>query len=123
MLRLRDWNKHDLAKIKNLNEQQNFRLLNLDNCVIDKVVECDNKIIAYGIVKEMSEAIILLDLNEPKITRVKALKELMKAAIFGASKKGHRQLHVFVSDRQLAESLKKHYGFIESQDIVLVRNL
>lgn len=117
-------NKNDIAQINNINSQQDFKLDNFDNCIIESVVDNgDGKILAYGIVKDLAEAIFLVDLTLPTITRAKAMQELMQIALFGTARKNIKQLHVFVKDRELANSLIKHFNFIESKDIILVRNI
>lgn len=113
----------DVPAIVELNRKQDFNLTNIDNCIIDRVVYDNDKVIAYGIVKEMSEAIILVNLEVPKISRMKALQALMKVAIFGAQSKGHEQLHVFVKDTKVAKLLIDKFHFQEVEDICLVRNL
>ena len=114
----------DVPEIVELTKQQpDFFLPDIDNCVIDRIIYQDGIPVAYGIVREMAEAIILVNYKMPKISRMKALKELMSIAIFGATRKGHHQLHVFVKDDKLAELLKNKFGFVQTQDIVLVRNL
>lgn len=120
---LKEVEKFDVLNVVNLARQQEFQLFDIDNCIVDKVVYNDGRLVAYGIVKEMSEAIILVNYEVPKISRMKALVELMKVAIIGAKNKGHKQLHVFVKDEELAKLLENKFHFIRSQDIVLIRNL
>lgn len=119
----RNVNRDDLESIEKLNAQQEFRLKDLDNCVIDKIVLENEKEIAYGITKYFAEAIILVNHDVPKITRMKALRELLSYAIWGSKRQGLKQLHVFVLDPKLAEVLKKHYGFKELDGIPLVKDL
>lgn len=116
--------KDDLGIINELNEQQDFKLEDINNCVIDKIaIDEEGKIIAYGIVKRLGEAIILVDLKAPKISRAKALRELMSYALWGCKKEKIPQLHCFVKDRKIADLLKKQFGFVEVKDIVLVKNI
>jgi hypothetical protein len=113
-------NIHEVAKLV---RQQDFTLPDIDNCIIDKVVYINDKMAAYGIVKEMSEAIIIVNYEVPKVSRMKALISLLRIAVLGAVDKGHKQLHVFVKDEELAKLLEKKFNFIRSKDICLVRNL
>lgn len=108
-----------------LNDQQNgFRINNFKNLIIEKIIYDDNKNpIAYGIVKKLAEAILLINPEMPKITRAKAMRELMKFAEYGAKHEGCDQLHCFVKDEKLADLLESKFGFQRSQDIVLVKNL
>lgn len=119
----RNFKPEDTADVIRINAQQDFRIKDRYSCIVDATVENNGNIVAYGIVKNLAEAIVLVDLEKPKLTRMKAIRELMKVAMFGAARKGIPQLHCFVSDRALADLLIKHYGFVESKDIVLVKNI
>ena len=122
---LREAFYNDLPLIDKLNHAQKyFKIDNLDNLIIDRLVFDDNgKSVAYGMVKKLAEAILLVNPEAPLLIRAKAMRELMQYAEFGAKKEGCDQLHCFVSDLRLAKALVKHYGFIKSEDIVLVKNL
>jgi hypothetical protein len=93
------------------------------NIIIGRAVDVNDKLSGYGIVKHHAEAMFEIDRTLPPITRMRALKELMHIAIFGASNARCEQLHVFVKDRRLADYLKKHFGFVETKDIVLAKEL
>ena len=104
--------------------QKDFRLNNLENIIIDRLVlEDDHTPVAYGVVKRMAEAILFTNNKVSQMNRAKALAELMKYAEFGATKEGCDQLHCFVQDERLVRTLIKHYGFMLTKDIVLVKNL
>ena len=122
-MHFRKLHNSDLPDINQINQQQDFRLDDLQHCVIDGVIIHNNEVVAYGIVKRQAEAIILVDKNKPKITRARALRELMRIAILGAKADDCKQLHCFVSDVKVAELLKRKFGFVETKDIVLVRDL
>lgn len=114
----------DWEQIQKLNSSQgDFRLTTFENPIIDRIVLVDDKIIAYGIVKHMSEAVMLVNSDAPKITRSKAMRELMNYAEMGAKRAGCEQLHCFVASESVAKILEKKFGFIRSKDIVLVKNL
>lgn len=113
----------DLPVIEQLNELQDFKLDNIGNCIVDRIVYDDNEVIAYGIVKRTAEAILLVNPEIPTITRAKAMRELMLIAQAETYESGIKQLHCFVKNSQLAESLEKQFGFIRTKDIVLVKNL
>lgn len=114
----------DLENIRYLSSlQKDFKLDCLDGAIIQKIVFDNNKLIAYGIVKKLAEAIMLVDPSAPKLTRAKAMRELMQFAEFGSKREGCEQLHCFISDPFLAESLEDHFGFIKSKDIVMAKNI
>lgn len=112
----------DLDGIKELNVLQDFKLDDLNHCIVDRVVYDNNILIAYGIVKHMAEAILLVNPKVPLITRAKAMRELMIVAEAHACKEC-KQLHVFVKDNKLVKTLEKQFGFKLTQDMVLSKEL
>jgi hypothetical protein len=123
-MEIRRINFSDIEIISHLSKMQNdFRLDSINNAIIDRIVFEEGKPVAYGIVKKLAEAIILVDPSAPLLTRAKAMRELMQYAEYGAKMSNCEQLHCFVSDEKLAKSLEKHFGFIRSKDIVLVKNV
>lgn len=122
-LNFRPLEETDYLELNRLNKQQDFDLDNIDNPIIDGFITSNENIVAYGIVKHFAEAVILLDLNTSKRTRIGALRELMKVAIFGTERAGLKQLHVFTKNKQVARLLMKHFNFKLEESISLVRNL
>lgn len=123
MLHFRKTRRVDIAEVQRLNDGE-FHFEGGELSVVDGIIyDSFGKTIAFGIVKPMAEAIFITDKTVPRITRAKALKELMRVAIWGTKKANISQLHVFVAEPRLAESLKKYYGFEEVKEIVLVKNL
>lgn len=120
---IRDITIGDYGLINDLNQLQDFKLKNINNAIIDKIVMINDNPIAYGIVKRLAEAIILVNPSAPLISRAKAMRELMSYAEYGSKKEGCEQLHCFVSDEKLAKTLIKHYNFIQTKDIVLIKNI
>ena len=114
----------DLPRISELNDlQDGFKLNNLDNIIIERLVLDGDRTIAYGVVKKMAEAIVFVNTNEPKYLRTQAIAELMQYAEFGTSKAGLQQLHCFTGNEGLARMLERKFGFIRTKDIVLVKNV
>lgn len=123
ILNFRKTSKHDFPEIDRINGGE-FYFKRGELSIVDGVIsDVNGKTIAFGIVKPRAEAIFIADKNLPTITRAKALKELMRVAIWGTKKANINQLHVFVSSPELAKSLIKHYGFSKVEEIVLVKNL
>lgn len=120
---IREVTKDDLETIEHLNSLQgDFKITTENACIIDRIVYEGNKVIAYGVVKKLAEAIILVNPKVPQITRAKAMRELMKYAEIGSKNAGCEQLHCFVKDLRLARTLENQFGFVQSHDIVLVKN-
>jgi hypothetical protein len=109
--------------VKLNNEQKDFSLNTIADSIVDRIVYSGDEVVAYGIVKKMAEAIMLTNPKVPLSLRAKAMRELMIEAEIGSKKFGCNQLHCFVSNRQLADTLIKHFGFIPTQDIVLVKGI
>ena len=103
--------------------QDSFKLDETSGNIIDRIVfegECP---IAYGVVKRLAEAVMLVNPGAPVLIRAEAMRQLMQYAEWGAKKEGCAQLHCFVNDLKLADSLIKHFNFVPTTDIVLVKNL
>ena len=124
MLTIKSIEESDYKAIDDLNNKQtDFKLDNINNCIVDKIVYDGRVAIAYGIVKRMAEAIMLVNHNSPRLLRAKAMRELMIYAESATKAEGLDQLHVFVHDVQLARSLERQFGFVQAADVVLVKNL
>lgn len=114
----------DLELIAQLNDlQDDFKLNGREHSIIERIAMDGDESVAYGIVKELAEAIILVNPNMPRAKRAKALAELMQYAEFGTARMGIDQLHCFVKDDLLARMLERKFNFIRTKDIVLVKNL
>ncbi len=123
-LKTRKTTKHDLPSVHELNKEFNFVFIPGELCIDDAVViDENNKIVGFGMIKPFAEAVFITQKNLPKATRAKALMLLMHRAVASSKEFGSRQLHVVVEDPKLGESLTKHYGFEVVQGTVLVKNL
>ncbi len=122
---LRNITPSDMMLIEALNEQQPEFKINLGNSIVDRIVMDNDKVVGYGIVKNFAEAVILLNNEASLLSRLDAMDRLMSVAVEGTKKKGIEQLHCFVNpgNQRLLNSLKKRYDFIETKDLVLVRNI
>lgn len=79
-------------------------------CFLDAIVSEEDKVIAYGAVTLLAEAVMVLDLDASLKEKDWALRQLIWQAIQGVSGKMDG-LHAFVQDPKFAELLKKHFGF------------
>lgn len=86
----------------------------------DIVVEDGGKILGYGQNREITEAIMLLDLSLPLRVRRAALSEMIKESLYRASQRGHNQIHSFVQDPNFESALKKHFGYKDTKGKALV---
>jgi len=86
-------------------------------------VEDDDEVVAYGMVKLFAEAIMVLDLDRPLRNKADAFKLLIEAAIAKSRDLHMEQLVGFVENRDFANILRKHYGFVNCSGEALVLNL
>ena len=101
-----------------------FGLPSLDNTIIKRVVEVDDKPVAYGFAKIFAEATLVLDQSNPRTLKVQALQALMLDAIRGCKQHKISQLHATIKDRpEYVKLLKKHYGFKDVNGTMLVMEI
>ena len=101
-----------------------FKLTPGELSLVDGVmVDENNDIVSFGIVKPMSEATFLTNPNFSTRARVVAMRQMLNIAFDKTREFGVKQLHVFCEDKRLAEALVKHYKFEPVDSIVLVKNL
>jgi hypothetical protein len=123
-LTIREIKEGDFKVINELNQLQgDFKISDLNNIIIDRIVLDGNVVVAYGIVKKFAEAILLVNPIVNKMLRAQAMRELMIYAMSATSAEGITQLHTFVHDAKLARLLERQYDFQQTHDIVLVKNL
>lgn len=120
---IREIGRDDLEIIDKLNKVQDFKLSDIKHCIVDRIVYEGTEIVAYGIVKRMAEAILLVNPAISKLTRAKAMRELMIVAEAYSKKSDCQQLHCFVKDDKLAKLLEKQFGFKLTSDLVLCKDL
>lgn len=116
-------NKRDLECIDELNRLQDFKLPDVKHCLVDRIVYDGDTVIAYGIVKKMAEAILLVNPSAPLPSRAKAMRELMIVAEAFSARADCQQLHCFVKDARLVKTLEKQFGFKLTKDMVLSKDL
>jgi len=111
----RIWNEH---------YKEEFSIPSFDHTIIRRVVEVDDKVVAYGFAKLNPEATLILDLNEPRSVKVQALRALMFDAIRGCKEHNLSQLHAVIKNRPEYEKLlRKHYGFRDIDGTMLVMEI
>jgi hypothetical protein len=81
-----------------------------DKTITEAIVSEEDRVIAYGAVTLLAEAVMVLDLDASLREKDFALKQLIWQAIQGVSGKMDG-LHAFVQDPEFAKVLKKHFGF------------
>lgn len=113
----------DIDRILEINKQNDFPIPKFDNIITQAVIEDESGVIAFGMVKLFAEAILILDHNQPKRSKISAIQLLMLEAIRGSKQHELTQLHAFIKDEHFSDLMKKHYGFENCSGIPLVMNL
>lgn len=72
------------------------------------VVEQDGKILGFGMLRDITESIMILDLSLSARAKHDVLTELVKESIIRSH---HGIIHSFVENPTFDEVLKKHYGY------------
>ena len=113
----------DISRILEINKQNDFPIPKFENLLTQAVILENEKIVAFGMVKAFAEAILILDHNQPKRTKILALQNLMLEAIRGSKEHNMTQLHAFIKDAHFEDLMKKHYGFEDCSGKALVLNI
>jgi hypothetical protein len=91
--------------------QDNFGIPNLNHTLRNVVYENDGgRIVGFGMLKLIPEAIMVLDLEATPREKKMALDNLIGHAILTASIHDYEHVHAFVQG-EFSDRLKKHYGF------------
>lgn len=101
-----------LHEIWERNYSKEFPLPDLSHSVIDAVVVDENdKVLGFGIVKLFAEAVMTLDKSQPTRVKIETLRLLFQEAIRGVVGADLHHIHAFVQDPEFSRLMKKHFGF------------
>ncbi len=124
---IRPLRREDLERIDEIYRQghdESFSLPDMSNTLTSAVVVDDNdKVVGFGVVKVYAEAIMVLDPDQSKMNRIVEMDQLFSEAYRACEEVGLQQLHVFVQDPGLQRLLTKHYGFKVATGVALVKEL
>lgn len=124
---LRRYRDSDLEAVSRLWEKhykEEFSLPSLFPKIIEAVIEDDwGEIVGFGVVRVFAEAVMILDKDRTTREKVETLDLLMNFAVDGVKAAKIEQLHVFISDGNFGNILKKHYEFKEPKLKVLVKEI
>lgn len=82
--------------------------------VIKKLCIDNGELIGVGLVKIMAEGVLILDSEQPTITRAKAAQAIIEHLKEDAKLAGLSECHIFVKDPKVQEFLR-HLGFQDCQ--------
>lgn len=113
----------DVDQVIKLSIGKNYEVDLFEDMIADRVVKKDDKIYAYGAVKNFAEAVLIVDELVSKDDKIAALKDLLEQAYLETKNAGLSQLHVFTKNRPFANFLRKRHGFRRINCIALVREI
>lgn len=109
-----------LNEIKGYEGQEEIR--NDSNTITGAIVEdIEGKIISGGVIRNISEIVLVTDRNFHSRKRLDALDELLKFGVYASIKMDRHDLHAFVQDKKFSEILIKKFGFKEAIGRCLVK--
>ena len=121
-MKVRPFTSYDLQvvdRIHRSHHESNFHYPSLDRTLRSIVVEGDRRekggldsgVIAFGMIRLIPEAIMILDLDQSNVVKVKALKTLIQHAQVTTQMHGYDGFHAFVQG-DFAQKLKDNFGFV-----------
>lgn len=93
------------------------------NNITERVVLDGEDVVAFGVVKEFAEAVLVLDQETNKRKKLAALEGLLLRAIQTCKELKLKDLHIFAQKEDFAQLLIKQYGFQRITSIPLVKDL
>lgn len=107
MLKLRRPKIEDLPDIHQVADKYDFVLPTQFQHAA--VVEHENRVIAFGLLREIIEAIIVVDGKDR--VKVESIKHLIEVGKRDARELGYNEIHTFIDNPDFADILIEHFGF------------
>lgn len=128
MIHIREYYSSDLQKIKEINREEypvEGQRDKLDDDFLIKFVgmDDDDKLVAFGGIKRIYEAVMVL---EPKLStrdKLDSMQQLMDYSLLRSAQLMIKDWHAFVLNPEFLDILKKHYSFQECECKVLHKRL
>lgn len=119
-----DFNEADIPEISLIHAKQpSLGVPSLKNVIANRTIVLDGKIVGYGVVKQFSEGVLIIDEDLSIRDKAEIVKGAMRIAIASAELAGSELLYITSSHGGFRQVLKKHYGFLSCPDEFLVLNL
>ena len=100
----------------------NYALPDPTRTMFSKVVMKDSKIIAFGTIPILAEAVIVVDETSSTRDRITAITMLLEAGI--SKVRGNLDgIHAFIQDPEFSKLLAKHFGFRKCKGEALYRDV
>lgn len=108
---IRTFKSSDLDEIRKIHSQfheRGFSMPKIAEAYANAVVEEDGKILGFGMLRDITESIMILDLSLPIRVKAKVLSQLVQESVM---KSHHNHVHSFVELPTFEQVLKKHFGY------------
>jgi hypothetical protein len=105
---IRKYTKDDAGAVDEIFDRchrGNFNRPNLSHVLSAAVVEVNGKIVGFGCLEAILEAVMIIDLDRSIIERVETLRQLLDAAKFITTDKGFERFYMFPSDESFKDML------------------
>lgn len=101
----------DIEKIKKLHSSNDYELdLDLLNTLADRVVIENGKIVGYGTLKKLVEAVIVLDKEQSIRKKIEIINKLMIEMLQFCTMTGDKEIHTYAKD-DFSSILERHFHF------------
>ena len=126
---VRPYQESDLEQVQSIHEKcSDFPFPRIDGplYVVRETILSRDKIIGVGLLRLTSEAVIILDLDEPRSVRARALEQLINTGIHKSQKLGIDEMHAFLTGEithSFADVLRRKFGFVDCEGIPLTLKL
>lgn len=126
---IRSYQESDLEQVLAIHKRSSdFPMPAIDQplYVVKEVAVIEDKVIGLGLIRISSEVITILDLDQPRSVRARAVQKLLETGIFKSQKLGIDEMHAFLTGEithSFADVLKRKFGFVDCEGIPLTLKL
>jgi hypothetical protein len=116
-MKVRVYSNEDFNRVDEIYRKfhdSNFGIPNLYNTLRAVIVEENEEISGFGMLKLIPEAIMVLDLNRSPKIKTLTLSSLIQTALSTAKSNGYDGFHSFVKG-DFSDKLEKHFSFRETE--------
>lgn len=110
----RDFKEADIAWISAIHaSQRDLGVPSLKNVVANSVFKEGNVPVAYGVIKNFAEAVLIIDQKANNITKAKVIKESIKYGLEQCKEKDVEILYIIVDEKKYpgyTAILQNHFG-------------
>ena len=122
-MRFENLKDEHIEQIREINDRQEKFDLNKAFVASGVVVDESDRVVAFGGIKPIYEVVFIVDLDRSKRDRIEAIRQLLPFGKSRSAQKGVEHWHVFVSEPEFIEVLKKHFGFKKCEGDALILEL